>query len=61
MTAYVVLAGLAFVIGIVFLSNATMGVGAIAAGCFFGIFARIAQADRQHRAVLKALAQKPVE
>jgi hypothetical protein len=50
----VILAILALVIGFFTLSQATMGVGILAAACLFGILARIAQAA-QHQTELKTL------
>ncbi len=44
-TALVVIAILAVAIGVLSLSQATMGVGIIAIGCFIGILARIARAS----------------
>ena len=35
--------------GILFLTEATMGVGLIAAGCLAGILSRIIQAEKHHK------------
>ena len=51
-TALVVIAILAVAIGVLSLSQATMGVGVIAIGCFIGILARIAQASEHNRAAI---------
>lgn len=53
----VILAMIALVVGFFTLSQATMGVGILAAACLFGIFARIAQAA-DHQAQIKALLQE---
>lgn len=54
-TVLLVLAGCGAVgLGLLFLSEATTGVGLIAAGCFLAIIARIAQASSHHRAVMRA-------
>jgi len=52
MAALVVLAIVAGLAGLVFTSAATSGVALIAWGCLFGILARIAQAEKQHRELL---------
>jgi hypothetical protein len=49
MTFLLVLAVLAAVAGLLQLSQATLGVGLIAMGCFFGILARIEQARSQNK------------
>jgi hypothetical protein len=49
-----ILAFLAMASGFIFLSQATLGVGVIAAGCFLAIVARIAQAAK-HQEELKRL------
>lgn len=41
--------------GVLFLSNATSGVGLICVGCLFGVWARILQAGVHHREVIEAL------
>jgi len=41
------------------ITEATLGVGSIAAGCFCGILARIAQAHEQHAALMKQLRGEP--
>lgn len=51
-TALVVIAILAVTIGVLSLSQATMGVGIIAIGCFIGILARLAQASEHNRAAI---------
>ncbi|WP_158070188.1 hypothetical protein [Xanthomonas campestris] len=51
-TALVVIAILAVAIGVLSLSQATMGVGVIAIGCFIGILARLAQAAEHNRAAI---------
>ena len=50
--ALAVLVGLA---GLLFLSNATTGVGVICFACLFAIFARIAQAEEQHKELKRLL------
>lgn len=50
----VVVALLAGVIGVLSLSEATMGVGIICFGCLIGIVARIAQASVQHAAQMRS-------
>lgn len=51
-TALVVIALLTVAIGVLSLSQATMGVGVIAIGCFIGILARLAQASEHNRAAI---------
>ena len=51
-----VLALLAVGFGALSLSQATLGVGMIAIGCFLAIAARLAQAEVHHRAVLRSKA-----
>ena len=51
-----VVALLAVGFGALSLSQATLGVGAIAIGCFLAICARLAQAEVHHRALLKSKA-----
>lgn len=46
---FILAAILAASVGIFLLSEATMGVGILALACFFGILARIAQADAHHK------------
>lgn len=46
---FFVLSILAAVIGFFFFSEATMGVGIVAIGGCLGIWARLLQADRQHK------------
>ena len=53
--ALVCLSVVAMLGGLVSLSNATTGVGAICVACLFGIFARIAQAGAQHKQVVALL------
>lgn len=43
--------------GVVFLSNATAGVGLIGVACFFGICGRISQAERDTKLLLAAVSQ----
>lgn len=45
----------AIVVGVLFLSEATMGVEIIAIAGVIGIYARIAQADANHRKMLNSL------
>lgn len=45
----VIIAILAVVFGVLSLSQATMGVGIIAIGCFIAILARLAQAAEHHQ------------
>jgi hypothetical protein len=49
MAALLVLAVLGGIVGFMFLSQATTGVGIIALACLIAIVARIAQAAEQHR------------
>ena len=51
-----VLALLAVGFGALSLSQATLGVGMIAIGCFLAIAARLAQAEVHHRAALRSKA-----
>lgn len=53
----IVIGIIAIIIGIFTLTNATMGAGVIAIGCFFGILARIAQAGRHHNELKNILSQ----
>lgn len=53
--ALVVLAVLGLVAGLLTLSQATVGVGAVGAACLFAIFARMAQANRQHQQLVDTL------
>lgn len=46
LTLLAIVAGL---VGLFFLSEATMGVGIMGLACLFGILARIAQADKHHK------------
>lgn len=48
-TLLVIVALVGWVIGILLLSQATYGVGVLAAACLFAILARMAQASRQHQ------------
>ncbi|MGS0516354.1 hypothetical protein ACQR5T_20955 [Xanthomonas oryzae pv. oryzicola] len=50
--ALVVIAILAVAIGVLSLSQATMGVGVIAIGCFIAILARLAQASEHNKAAI---------
>ena len=43
-----ILSFLAVGAGLMLLSNATLGVGVVAAGCWLAIIARVAQAHQQH-------------
>ena len=53
MSIFLVILGILVVLGgILSLTQATMGVGLIAIGCFLAILARLAQAEAQHRQVL---------
>ena len=45
----------AWLASILYLNQATMGVGAVAAACWFAILARIIQQDSHHRALMKLL------
>lgn len=45
----VLVAWLVAIVGIDYLSEATLGVGIICSACFLGIMARIAQASAHHR------------
>lgn len=49
---------IALLAGFLFLSEATTGVGIIAAAGVLGIWARLVQADRQHKQVMAALEAK---
>ena len=51
----IVLGLLAAAGGLLSLSEATTGVGIIGFGCFLGVLARIAQADKQHKASIEKL------
>ncbi|WP_155292130.1 hypothetical protein [Xanthomonas vasicola] len=50
--ALVVIAVFAVAIGVLSLSQATMGVGVIAIGCFIAILARLAQASEHNKAAI---------
>jgi hypothetical protein len=53
MSIFLVILGLLVVLGgILSLTQATLGVGLIAIGCFLAILARLAQAEVQHRKTL---------
>ena len=52
MAALVVLALLAGIVGFMFLSQATTGVGIIALACLVAILARVVQAAEQHKELL---------
>jgi len=54
----VILAILAGLYGLASLSQATLGVGIICGGCLLAIFARIAQAAQQHKALKQAVAER---
>ena len=45
----------AWLASFLYLNQATMGVGAVAAACWFAILARIIQQDSHHRALMKVL------
>ncbi len=49
----IVISSVAGLIGLLFLSEATAGVGMIAFGCLFGVFARLYQAHEQHKEIMK--------
>ena len=49
----------AALLGLVTLSQATMGVGLLCGGCLFAIWARIVQAGAFHKELMKALQQQP--
>jgi len=53
----VVLAFLALLFGLAELTQATTGVGVIAAGCLLAILGRMSQADHHHKKLLEALAK----
>jgi hypothetical protein len=55
----VVVSVIAALIGVVSLSNATMGVGFVAGACLLAILARIAQAGEHHRELLSRTASQP--
>lgn len=55
MAALVVLALLGGIMGFMFLSQATTGVGIIAFACLIAILARVAQAAEQHKELLAKL------
>jgi hypothetical protein len=55
MVALIILAVLAALVGLVSLSQATLGVGLICGGCLLGVLARIAQAQAQHRELQEVL------
>jgi hypothetical protein len=46
-------------IGVVSLSQATLGVGLLCGGCFLAILARLVQADVQHRALKRTITNRP--
>lgn len=52
---FVLLSVLAAMAGLLFLSEATTGVGIIGLACYFGILARIGQADAQHKKLMAAI------
>lgn len=51
--ALVVFGALIAIVGTLMLSQATMGVGVVALGCFLGIVARIMQAEAHAKAAQK--------
>jgi len=46
MYAFIVVGFICLIAGVLYLTQITAGVGGIAAACFFGILARIAQASK---------------
>lgn len=60
MTVLLVIAALvAVAIGVLALTQATLGIGLIAIGCFLGILARIAQASEHRAATRREANSKP--
>jgi hypothetical protein len=57
---YILLAIIAFLClsGVLFLSEATMGVGILATGCLCGVLSRIVQADAHQKKLEKQLSQE---
>lgn len=51
-TVLLLIAGLVLFVGLGSLSQATSGVGVIAAACFMGICARVLQAGAHHKAIM---------
>lgn len=51
----------AWVASLLFLNQATMGVGAVGAACWFAILARIIQQDKHHRDLMHAIRQQRQE
>lgn len=49
------LAAVALIAGFMSLSQATLGVGILAVACFFGILARLAQANRHHKEIQEGI------
>ncbi|HOW74733.1 MAG TPA: hypothetical protein P5102_00825 [Candidatus Competibacteraceae bacterium] len=59
MTEFLAATGsLIVIVGTLFLSQATIGVGIICIGCFIGILARIAQASAHHKQATNGIADK---
>lgn len=58
MVLMLVLAIVAGGVGLLALSNATLGVGLLACACLLAIAARIVQAEAQHQEVLRELARR---
>jgi hypothetical protein len=58
MAILLVFALLGGIVGFMFLSNATTGVGIIAFSCLIAILARVAQAAEQHREIKAILEQR---
>lgn len=55
------LAAVSAIGGLLFLSQATAGVGMIAFGCFLGILGRVAQSHSQHFQLTDRSPKKPTE
>lgn len=51
----VVVSVVCWLIGLVQLSGATFGVGALVAACYFVILARLEQSTRQHKQLIAAI------
>lgn len=52
---------LAALVGLASISQATTGAVFMAGACFWAVLARIAQAGRQHKQVMRALAERQLE
>jgi hypothetical protein len=59
MAGLILFACLAFVAGIFFVTQVTLGVALFTAACFFGILARIAQAHEHSQATQQAAQPEP--